>query len=609
MSLQVTIGGDTYTATSAEMTRELRRQSQGRVFFRRSEVSASNLKGQTGRSEVKVGTGTPPRFGGVLRDVRRGEGEVEVIFDSYERYARDGERSDGLLEYDGDPDTDVYNDALDDVPQLSAGTLDNLDTINQIFSYASPAKRIRTVAKQTNAEIRYNPDKTVDVVQRLGADNTAAQNISPSNRNVVGRFRPDIDTESESASHLVMLGSGEGEAQEQVVLVPGSDGKNWSNDPRYENVVTYTASEWSAGDDRRWGARVNKDATDTDTLERIGRNIVKETEQRHIEVDLEIKGVDVSLGDTWQVVNPKEDFDEDLRIAKVTESISERGTIYDVQFSNRINTREQPDEKVAQDSQRYNRAFEGGSVPINAGGSRQPVTPQHNAVIEFYYPDEITHRHRLNVQVIGLPYRAYSRGGSGSSAEIANEIPYNLSTITGTGTYTRTMQYPGVGEDLRAPNGEIYIDGSDVSNWSTQNIEEIGGSSSIVHDTPTDLLETKVVAEGSNNAASAIGGWATPQPVDLSPWDDLFVTWEVDQTVNSTNGTATSYINVGGDADDPPNQYLKQKSFTSGFNTTHQIDLSGTTTTERIRILGEVTAQQNDPKSELTLQIDDVLLQ
>jgi len=61
------------------------------------------------------------------------------------------------------------------------------------------------------------------------------------------------------------------------------------------------------------------------------------------------------------------------------------------------------------DIQRFNSGFQGSSVVVQGGGSRQPVGSSLNAVESFRFPD-VEFVNEAKVEVAGLPYRAYSSG-------------------------------------------------------------------------------------------------------------------------------------------------------------------------------------------------------
>jgi len=416
---------ETVDATSTEEEYEFEHVDIASVFVDRPQINGITLEEDD--DEVEILDGGERLFGGVLRDVLRGGGEVELVLDSYERYALDGERSAGDLAYENVADTAIYSDAIDDVPQVSAGDIDNLDNaVTFVFPYTSPAKRIRTVAESVGAEVFYGPDKTVDVVASLGSDKTESAGgtpLSPSEQNISGDFNPERQSGEKTITHLIMLGAGEGPGQIQATVVPSADPYDYEGDDKYANVRRYTADEWADGDRKKWDSRTNKDLTDPDTLGDLGVTLIEEFNGEFIDVEITVEDADVMLGDEFTVRHPGENVDVDLRAVDVTRIVDNDGRRYETTFSNRRLTRESDDEKRIKDSERYNRAFEGSAVTMNTGGGRQPVNGTLDYQFEFYYPAEVEYEHRVKLFIKGLAYRAYSQG-SAAGGDHTHEFEY-----------------------------------------------------------------------------------------------------------------------------------------------------------------------------------------
>jgi len=405
---------DTLTATRSEEEYKFGEMDMASVFIDRPQVN--NISLTEGKDEVEILEDGTKRFGGVLREVLRGGGEVELTVDTYERYALDAEPSGGDLIYDAAGDDAIVSDAISDIPQLSAGTVDNstADT-SFVFPFTSPGKRIRTVAGSTGLEVEYAKDKTVNYTTRRGTDKTESQTgtvLSPASQNISGDFLPENVSGNKQVTHLVMLGAGEGQSQVSSVVVPNDDPYDYEGDSKFANVRRYTANNWSSGDDKKWDTRSNKDYTDSSTLGDLGVTLVEEFNAEYIDVEVTVEDEEVYLGDSFTVENTKENISKDLRAVEVTRIIDTDGRRYEVIFSNRRVTRETEVEKEIKDTERYNRAFEGTNVMINPSGGRQPVTSNLNYDFSFYYPDEIEYEHRVKLFVKGLPYRAYSSGAA-----------------------------------------------------------------------------------------------------------------------------------------------------------------------------------------------------
>ena len=419
MSLTATIthtdgSTDTLDAIRTEEEYEFRKMDIASVYVDRPQVNEITL--EENLDEVEIDDSGETLFGGVLRDVLRGGSEVELILDSYERYALDAERSGGGLTYDNVADTTIYSDAVSDIPQISEGTVENLsNAVTFVFSYTSPAKRIRTVAENVGSEVLYPPDKTIDIVGSLGSDKTTSNGgtpLSPAQQNISGDFNPERQSGDERITHLIMLGAGEGDAQIQATVVPDADPYDYEGSSKFQNVRRYTADNWSDGERKSWDSQSNKDITNEDTLGDLGVKLIEEYNAEFIDIEVTVEDQDVALGDEFTIQHPEENIDLDLRAVDVTRIVDSSGRRYNVTFSNRRLTRQTEQEKDIKDTERYNRAFEGTAVTMNTGGGRQPVNSQNNYEFSFYYPAEVEYEHRVKLFVKGLAYRAYSQGAA-----------------------------------------------------------------------------------------------------------------------------------------------------------------------------------------------------
>lgn len=441
----------------------------GRLFTARSLANQVTL--EEGRDEVYLeDDGGNDEFGGRLKDIERDGSSVELVVDSFERDARKAEPTPAGQRRENVADDVLVQEAVDAIPGLSAGTIQQIETgLTFVFSHSSRAKKIRTVEQATPGEVRYNADKTVDYVSRLGQDRSASVTISPGNQNLDGKLKVKENGGQKNVTHLRMLGAGEGRHQLVTNIVPDTDTAS------YDNKVTYTDHDWEEGDVQDWDTYINKEVTDTDTLEREGLTLIDELNSRYIELEATIKGVDVDLGDTIYVKKPKDNIDQSLRIVEWERIDDKDGLRYDCTLSSRLKTREKPGTKDRKDIQRYNKAFEGSPVTLTAGGGRQPVTNQNSYEFSFYYPDDVEYEHRVNLQIKGLAYRAYSSGaaaggdhthsvsvhhpshshtvsvdatsasGSGDSG-YANPLDYAVS-LSGGSSFTETFDLPFIDGD------------------------------------------------------------------------------------------------------------------------------------------------------------------
>lgn len=385
------------------------KQEFARVFVKRDEIDESNFeRGQTEFLLVNSSgdTASEAEFGGVLRDIKRQESVSEIVVESFERYAKDATPTSGDDLYKNTSADTIVQDAIDSIPQLSAGSVESVGgSISTVFSHASQAKKIRTAANAVGAEIRYNPDKTVDFLQRRGSDRSSSLTLSPDNQNITGDFSADKISGDKDITHLRIIGAGEGVHQETVNYVPQSDSTDWSD---LDNVFTYNASHWSDGDRFEWTVKAAKEQQSVDGLKELANSIISDVQEEIIEVETEVVGEDLSLGDTVRVEYPEEQINGvDLRVVELDKKRSNKGIFDRVTLSSRrVSRNETEGQKERADLENYNRSFEGTPVTIGVSGGRQSVKPSLPYQMTFYYPDEVEYEHRTNLRIKSLPFRA-----------------------------------------------------------------------------------------------------------------------------------------------------------------------------------------------------------
>jgi hypothetical protein len=399
---------------------EFGKQDQASLYTSRSEVSGVTLTER--EDEVYLDVSGTDEFGGQLRDVVRDGPEIELVVNSFEEFAREAKPTSGDDEYTDADDSTIISDAVSDTPNLSAGTINTIKSgISFVFSHSTQALKIRDTEEITSGEVRYNADKTVDYVDSLGSNKTGTV-LSPSNQNIVDDPKVQRHGGDEQVTHLRVIGSGEGEHQITA-----------------ETIV----SDYDGGREV-WAVESNKSLTDEDALQAYADTLIDEMTDEHIEVEMVVKGPTVELGDEFHVNVPKENVDRNLRVVESTWVWDSKGSRYSVVLSSRQKTRDDPETNQKKDVGRYNSAMEGVAVPINAGGGRSPVSPGNPYVMKLYYPAETVFEHRLNLRVMGLPYRAYSSGAAASSAGSDNVSPLDVGFSSG--SITESMSYPDAGE-------------------------------------------------------------------------------------------------------------------------------------------------------------------
>lgn len=411
LSFTDTSGTDkTVQVSEAEIEREFGKQDAARVFVNRTRISESNIsRGDTEMFllENESQSVSNALFGGLLRDVNRQGAITEVLLDSFERLAEFATPTPGGQRFENVDGVVIVDDALQNIDTISQGVVENVSSspVSMLFSHSTQAKKIRSVSDVTGADIRYNPDKTLDYLSSRGSDKSASVELSPTNQNIIGDFKAEKKGGKKDVTHLRVLGAGEGRHQRELNFVPADDTES------YDNKRTYVNNDWQDGDQTKWNVISNKDITDIDALEQFGQNKIEDfNSDGYIDVTTTVRGIELRLGDVVQVVNADEEIDTSMKVVSLVERVLPTGTEYDVVLSTRKESRRKDSEKDRQDIQRYNKSLQGTAVPINASGGRQPVNSSNNYELKLYYPDEVKFEHRLNVRVMGLAYRAYSEG-------------------------------------------------------------------------------------------------------------------------------------------------------------------------------------------------------
>lgn len=346
-----------------------------------------------------------------LFDINKRGSAWELVCYSFERDANRHEPTDGGVKRT-QTDAAHMERFINSVSEWSVGTTTALTgDITFIFNHALAHEGMRRVEQNVPGELRWNPDKTVDYVARLGADKSASITLSPSQGNLEGDLNVKERGRSMDATHVRLIGAHEGEAQIFANLVPNGDSGN------YENEVTYNQPRSSSSEDTDWHRTSNKDVASQDTIEAEAEALADELVDEHLEITARVVGEDIALGDTVHVTKPEADIDRDLRIKRLvtragsyTDTDSGAAVIDHVLLSSR-NLARQTEQDRMRDVSRYNVAYEGSAVWGTLSSGRQPVNASLNYELPFFYPD-IEFEHKAELLVRGLPYRAYSSGGA-----------------------------------------------------------------------------------------------------------------------------------------------------------------------------------------------------
>jgi hypothetical protein len=442
--IRVESGGtvtDRLPLVSAEIEREIGLMAQARV---RTDETDLSVERTTDVIVVEAADGTDV-FAGPLRDVDRQRDVAELVVDSFERRAKDAQRL--TTAPAGVADTTIIQDAIDAVPELTAGTLaQQASGLSFVFERASPAKVMRTVADTTGGVLVYNPDKTVDYVSRRGADKstTVTRDAAAGSATAVDQFRVLDRSGSETGTHFTVLGASRGPAQREATVVPSDDGAT------YPNKTTYTNPDWSSGDPKVWRTVVNKDHTDIATLQEFGETVAADKSVQHRAVETRLLVDGVALGDSFPVTDSRYGIDDRYRVVQLRRIIEAGRDVYDCVLSSRERQRGQTGRQVRGDVERYNSAFEGDVVQITAGGDRKPVDSSTDYVLKFYYEDDIEYEQRVDLRIAGLPYRAFSSGAASSAPSHTHDVdvthPAHSHTVNETVTSTDNAEFSAVTE-------------------------------------------------------------------------------------------------------------------------------------------------------------------
>ena len=365
---------------------------------------------------------------GILTNVDTGTEEWVLTVYSSEWYANQEQPIDGGTRVEGDDNT-LITDRINQVSEWSVGSIADLTgPLTFVFNHAFQHEALRKIEKNVPGELAFADDGTVDYVARRGTDKSGSITLS----NTQGNLEKEIQIQERGrkldATHVRVIGAHEGEAQYFANLVPADDSDT------YENRVNYTTSRWSDGDPKDWDRWENKDVVGQDTIEEEAAALGDELTEEYVEAEATVAGsVDIQVGDSVQVRKDDADLDRSMRIHRLTTKPAEESVaaeVYDVLLSTRTIFRDET-ASTQRDIQRFNTAFQGSSVVIQGGGSRQPVTAGVNAVERIRYPP-VDFEHETVVEVAGLPYRAYSSGAADNS---------DFSTI----------------EEISSPGGELVI--------------------------------------------------------------------------------------------------------------------------------------------------------
>lgn len=407
----------------------------------------------TDRFRILRGDGTTFFEGRFHNDARDGN-TINVVIHSYETDAQDAEPTGGRVIYQNAADSTVASDAIAAVPTLSAGTVETgAASVSFTFANASQSKVLRDAAEPAGQDLRYNFDRTVDFLDRLGSDKSGSITISSTAQDIVNALSVE-DQSKDPVTHIRGLGAQHGPDQVLAEAV---------------------APSYNAGERQVWREYENKDIVQQDRLQTIVDRLIAEADanRRRLRVEAGLTpDVDVSLGDTVQVDLDNHGIDTPLRIVRLKEFLSNDAR-YVATLTNRTPERG-GDRKRRDDIGRFNSGDQGFIDRDNFRAvERQPVTSTLNATGEYPYPDDVQTEILSELTVRSIPYRAYSSGaadgggvatstGANSVFEEAVFTAGSTGTVTGDGT-TKTLDTFSTFTDTQQMNVTISLEVSDTA--------------------------------------------------------------------------------------------------------------------------------------------------
>jgi hypothetical protein len=406
--------------TSYTRTRQLGAMRRARINVYRDEAEAVTLTEK--RDLIHLGSIDTLR----LVDIETGGPTWTLVCYSLEwdsnrePYTAGGDTREGT-------DDELITDLVGEVDSWTAGTIESLSRpLSFVFNHAHQHEALRRIEKNVPGEIQFRDEGTVDYLDRLGTDRSGSVELSAAAGTIEDEISITKRGRELDGTHVRVLGAHEGEAQIFANLVPAGDTTAQAN---LDNVVTYTTTRWSGPADTDWDRWANKDVTDQDTIEEEAESLADEITESLVEATATTNVGDLNVGDTVRVVKADADLDRAMRIHRIKETVRGATETAQLTLSTRTTMRSDDTEDL-RDLQRFNTGFQGSSVVIQGGGSRQPVNGSLNAEIPFDYPD-IEFENEAQLLVRGLPYRAYSSGAAAGGA--------NDDTTEGGGDHTHQV--------------------------------------------------------------------------------------------------------------------------------------------------------------------------
>lgn len=381
---------------SSKVRRREEKQTTATVVTSRTDVSSLT----EGEDEIEIADNGNTEFRGVLESYKYNGVKARLHVSSFMQYAKEAPPTGPKLSYAGADDSTIVQDAISNIPDLSAGTINTVQgNVDVLFHHASRALQIQLMRKQSGAHVRYNSDKTVDYLDpsNVGRDRTTIE-LNPANQNL-NDATPKQKGGDRTKTHLRMIGGG-------------------------GVSLDVTASSYSSGDRERWGRAQFKEVSSETVLTRYGELLLEDLSNTWREVDAQIVDIsDVQVQDEFSVKYPEKHVNTTMTIAEVTEIRDTDGLHYDARLSNRTFARNQEFEEQNRRVSEASRAGQttdaintpqlnfGGDVEI-AGGKflDQEVTVPPNSTLYLWKFVQSPSQTDISFKVVAEPTKFIGEG-------------------------------------------------------------------------------------------------------------------------------------------------------------------------------------------------------
>lgn len=366
------------------ITEQWKEQTRAEVEILRREWQTVVNSVDKINDEFYVLIGNQRVFGGRLINYSNEEDSVILSIGSFEEDALTAQPTDATETF-STTDRNVVLDAISRIPNLSAGTVEELtSSVGFVFSNSSPAKMIRDCQQISGAFIKYNADKTIDYLEYPTGESPIAT-IGPNERNVQDDFRV-IENEREEFTNIRVLGAGEGDSRIQA-----------------EGSITSTSGR------EKWGKYADNSITSQSRAEEVLQNLIDEYENSPVRTSISttIFGIDPEVGSKVQAVSDVDSIDKEMFVTRAQRRLEGVQSVYEVTLSNRLVSEQDSGRQRRQSIGTFNQGYQGQVVTINSGGYRAPIDTGVPYEFSVRLPNDIVNELTAELEIQSLPYRTY----------------------------------------------------------------------------------------------------------------------------------------------------------------------------------------------------------